>query len=125
MRSLDNNHNSMEHLTQQSSHVLMSDLPTVRGRGNVLPSDLLPTWRSHDQDFYDSKWFRSVLLYIIFSIIAVALVIFILVSLIPVFDPFSPGLFGGLIVIMPMLAAPVTTLLCIVIGGMLRSKLFR
>lgn len=127
VRSLDNNHNSAEHLTQQSSHELTSDLPIVRGPGNVLTFDSLPTWRAHHQDFYASKWFRSVLIYIIFSIIAVALVIFILDSPLVGFDPFSAGPAAGSVVIfpLPMLLTPVFFFLCIVIGGIFWANVFR
>ncbi len=129
MRSIDNDHNSMEHLTPRSSPVLMSDLLTVRGPGSILTSGSLPTWSAHRQDFYASKWFRSVLLYIICSIIAEALVIFILLSPAVGFDPFGTEFDDGVTVlgifIFPMIVAPIFFLLWIVIGGMFRSKLFR
>ena len=86
-----------------------------------------PTWRAHHQDFYASKWFRSIQIFTICSVIIVALILYMFVS--PAFvdvlvgDIFSSFLIIG--VLLPVFLGPVAILLLIVVGGMRWSKIFQ
>ena len=90
---------------------------------SLTTSNSFPTWRAHHQDFYASKWFRSIQIFIICSVITVALILYLFVS--PLFnaDVFT---FSGIIYILPpVFLGPVAILLFLVVGGMRWSKVFQ
>ena len=100
-----------------------------RGRSpskSLTTSKACPTWRAHHQDFYASKWFRTILIFIIFSVIAVALVLYLFVSppLNAYIDVFS-DLFDFTLLLLPAFLSPVGILLLVVLGGMRWSKIFQ
>ena len=81
------------------------------------------TWRAHHQDFYASKWFRSIQIFIIGCVIAVALILYVLVS-----PPLGADLFtfpAVIWVFLPLFLGPIPILLLLVVGGMLCSKVFQ
>lgn len=89
-----------------------------------LKSEASPTWRAHHQDFYTLKWFRSIQIFIIVSVILVAFVLYLFVS--PVFDF---DLFGiappAFLISTTTFLSPVSLLFGMVIFGIFRSKVFR
>ena len=89
----------------------MSQLPTTGPPDDSLASEELLKWRAHHQDFYASKWFRSIQIWIIFSIIVVALVLYIIVSPVESFDLFaSPPSFGTILISTFLFLGPVVGL---------------
>ena len=80
------------------------------------------TWRAHHQDFYASKWFRSILIFIICTVAAMALVLYLFASPPLHFDIFSPV---GISFFLIFLLSPVAILLLVVLGGMRWSKIFQ
>ena len=85
-----------------------------------------PAWRAHHQDFYASSWFRSILMFIICSVITVALILYLFVSP-PIeyvlADVFAPD--GIILVLLPLFLGPLTIFLLVVVGGMRWSKVFQ
>ena len=88
---------------------------------HVSDSNTTP-WRAHHQDFYASKWFRSLEIFIIVNIILVAFVIFVSISLLVGLD-FDD--YRGIVIWLPTFSVTFLTLLCLVIGGVFKSKVFR
>ena len=119
---LAHDHRPAEQSTLRNSHLRTSHLPTVAWSDNSLTAEASPTWRAHHQDFYLSKWFRSILISIIVLVNLVAFLVYLFVS--PLFDIdlfstddvyISPATFFG----------PILIILCISIGGIFWSKVFK
>ena len=90
---------------------------------SLMTSKVFPTWRAHHQDFYASKWFRSIQIFIIGIVIAVALILYVLVSPLVDADLFT---FPGVIwVFLPLLLGPIPVFLSVVVGGMWWSRVFQ
>ena len=86
-----------------------------------MTSKLFPTWRAYHQDFYASKWFRSIQIFNIVSVISVAFVIFVFGT-----DPGDLFDISGITyILLPLFLAPIPILLSIVVGGMRWSKVFQ
>ena len=102
---------------------LCSNQSSNRNRMLHVSDSNTTAWRAHHQDFYASKWFRSLEIFIIVSIILVAFVIFVLSSPLYVVDFDSLG--GFFFIFLPTFSASFFVLLCVVIGGILKSKVFR
>lgn len=103
-----------------------SQLPATGPPDDSLTSEELLKWRAQHQDFYASKWVRSIQIWIISSIIVVALVLYIFVSPVVGFDLFaSPPNFGSTIISTLTFLSPVLGLFFILVGGIFWSKVFR
>ena len=90
---------------------------------SLMTSRNLITWRAHHQDFYASKWFRSIQIFVIGIVVAVALVLFLLVSPLVDADLFT---FPGVIwIFLPLFLGPIPILFLVVVGGMRWSKVFQ
>lgn len=121
-RLLGDDHISAEQPTPESLGILTSHSSTNRRPDISLISEISPTWTAHRQDFYTSKWFRSIQILIIVSVILVAIVIYLLVSPVLEIDIFASY---SIFISLPTFLSPVLILLCIVVGGIFRSKVFR
>lgn len=123
---LGDNHTSAGHLTPHNLCLPRSDLPTGRNSDDSSTSELSSTWRAYHQDFYASMWFRGVQIFVIIYIILVAFVLCLYISPILDIDLFAspPNLSSTLDSILIFLSW-VFLLLCIVVGGMFKSKVFR
>ena len=87
-----------------------------------------PTWRAHHQDFYASKWFRSIQIFTICTVIIAALILYLFVS--PALEEYTDigdlfASYGILFVLLPIFLGPVAILLFVVVGGMRWSKVFQ
>lgn len=103
---------------EQSNPLLAPHSP----RGDHSTPEVSPTWRGHYQDFYVSKWFRSMPIFIIVSVILVALLLYIFAS--PLFDTDLFSSYEYLISV-PTFLGPVFFFFCLVVGGVFGSKVFR
>ena len=128
-----------EHLLGDANHVAdRTSLGSLRAwtphsLGGKSPPDSLttskacPTWRAHHQDFYASKWFRSIQILMICSVIGVALILYLFAS--PVFGPgFILDLFdsyAAILILLPTVLGPTIILSMVVAGGMRWSKVFQ
>lgn len=101
-------------------HLRTSHLPTIRRLDGRSTSKASPMWRAYHQDFYASKWFRSIQIFIIVSVILVALVLYLFVSPVVNID-----IFDMIPVLIFLFFSPIICVFCIVIGGIFRSKVFR
>lgn len=115
---------SVDQLDQKKGCLPTSDSLIGRRTDDSLKSEASPTWRAHHQDFYISKWFRSIQIFIIVSVILVALVLYLFVSPVFDFDLFGTAPPAFLISTMTFLS-PVSLLFCIVVLGIFRSKISR
>ena len=104
------------------SQSLPSRLPTDRRRTDRLMSKASPTWRGYHQDLNASKWFKSIQIFIIFSVIVVALVLYLFISPIFATDIFATQF---IFILIYLFLSPILGVFCIVIGGIFRSKVFR
>lgn len=101
-------------------HVRTSNLPTSEEPDSHLTSELSPAWKAHHQDFYASKWFRCIQIFIIVSVISVAPTIYGCFAIgIDLLGPYMD------IIKMPLFLFPIVVFFCIIIGGIFRSKVFR
>lgn len=117
---LADDHISAEQPTPGNSYLQTSHLPTIARSDNSLTSEASPTWKAHHQDFYLSKWFRSILIFIIVSVILAALVVYVFAS--PIVDV---DLFGNYYILTLTFVSPIFIVLCISTGGIFKSKVFR
>lgn len=86
---LCDNRTSTEQPSPDSLRILTSHSPTNWRPDINLISEVSPTWTAHHQDFYASKWFRSIQIFIIGSVIGVALVIYLFASPLVGYDIFA------------------------------------
>ena len=119
---LGDDHTSAEQTTPESLRTLTSDSSTDREQDNSLTTEVSPTWRAHHQDFYASKWFRSIQIFIIFSVTVVALMIYLYAS--PIFD-YDIFASDYAVISLPTFLGPIFVLCFLVVGGLFRSKVFR
>ena len=127
-----------EHLLGDTDHMpeqislgsLLAQTPHSPGHRrpseSSMTSQAFPTWRAHRQDFYASKWFRSILIFIICSVITVALILYLFVS--PPLESAIDDIFalaGVIILLLPTFLGEVAILFFVVIGGMRWSKVFQ
>lgn len=118
--------NAAEQQTPQGPEVLTSVWPAGRRPYNYPISEEMQRWRAHHQDFYTSKWFRSLEISIIVSVIVVAIVVFLFTLPFFTIDLFaSPAKPFSTIVSTMTFLSPVFLLLCLVVGGIFKSKVFR
>lgn len=87
---LGDGHDAAERQTSQDPELLTSSWPAGGRQDDCLPSEGIPTWRAHHQDFYDSKWFKSLQISIIATVIIVAFLVFLFVSFFTDDDFFAP-----------------------------------
>lgn len=120
---LGDGHDAAEQRAHQGPpQLLTSTCPAGTRPYNYQTSEEPRTWRAHHQDFYASKWFRFLEIIVIVSVIVVAVVVFLFASPgfeIDLFGPFAKYL--SLVIFL----SPVAFFLCIVVGGVFTSKLFR
>lgn len=121
---LGDDHTSTEEPTPGSLRTLMSQSSTGRDQNNSLTTEVSPRWRAHHQDFYSSKWFRSIQILIIVSVISVAVLIYICALPSDYFDLFASDTYN-VIVSLSNFSIPVFITLCTVVGGIFTSKVFR
>ena len=124
-----------EHLLGDANHVAeQTSLGNLHARtphspeGRTPPKSLTTskaclTWRAHHQDFYASKWFRSIPILIICSVIEIALVLYVFASPPSDWDIFSSA--AGSFILLIFSLCPVAILLLVVLGGMRWSKVFQ
>lgn len=95
---------------------------------SLTTSKAYPTRRAHHQDFYASKWFRSVQILIICSVITVALILYLFVSPLKLAVLYGNDIFdsfGIVYYLLPLSLGPVAILFLVVVGGMRWSKVFQ
>lgn len=119
---LGDHHTPAEEPTPGSLRTLTSQSSTGREQNSSLTTEVSPRWRAHHQDFYSSKWFRSIQIFIIVSVILVAVLIFTCAVPSSYFDLFASY---DLIISLPTFSIPVFIFLCTVVGGIFTSKVFR
>ena len=80
------------------------------------------TRNAHHQDFYASRWFRFIQIFSLVIVVLAAFVVFILSSLLTRVDIFG----SEAVFLLPVIfLSPVFLFLCIVVGGVFKSKVFR
>ena len=113
---------SMEQQTLPNTCISRSDGRARREPDSSRITGARLTWKAHHQDFYASKWFRSLQIFFIVSVIAVAGVVFWMSSSLGV-DIFGPR--AAFFFIPLIFLSPVFLYLCVVVGGVFKSRVFR
>ncbi len=111
-QSLGDEHSLARQPIPGDLHLRTPHLPTTT-RG----SEVSLTWRAHHQDFYTSKWFRSIQIWIIVSIIVVAIVLYLFISPVLSVDIFASPDVETISNSLLTFLSPVLGLFFILVGG--------